>query len=150
MLIALCALALIQTSCEFDEPDFSDISNFKFQDLNGNKLNFSFDVKIDNPNTLGFKIKNGKVDVSGNGTKLGTITLTDKIKVKRKSENTYNVPLTLDLTNGGLFQIIKLAAAGEVEVKLDGKVRGKVLGLGKSIDVHETKKVDGSNFKIPQ
>ena len=149
-MIALCALALVQTSCEFDEPDFSDVSNFKFKELKGNQLDFSFDVKVENTNSVGFKVKNGKVDVTGNGLELGTITLNEKIKVKRKSENTYTVPLTLDLTNGGLFRIIKLASDDEVELKLDGKVRGKVLGFGKSIDIHETKKIDGSLFKIPQ
>lgn len=150
ILIALCGLIFILASCEFEEPDFSDVSNFKFKELNGNQLDFSFDVKVENPNTLGFKVKNGKVDVSGNGLELGTITLNEKIKVKRKSENTYTVPLTLDLTNGGLLKILKLASDGEVEVKLDGKVRGKVLGFGKSIDIHETKKIDGSMFKLPQ
>lgn len=146
----LASMTLGLHSCEFEEPDFSDVSNFKFQELNGDAIDFSFDVKVDNPNKLGFKIKNGKVDITGNGKALGTVTLDEKIKIKRKSANTYTVPLTLDLSKGGLFNLIKLATAGEVELKLDGKVRGSVMGIGKSIEIHETKSVSGSDLKLPE
>lgn len=137
-------VGLLTNSCEFDEPDFSDFSNFKFEELNGRSVDFSFDVTVENPNALGFKIKSGKLDLTANGKDLGVITLNEKIKVKRKSENKYTVPLTLDLSNGGLINLIQLAGSDQVEVKLDGTVRGKVLGFGKSIPVHESKKIDGS------
>jgi len=149
-LSSLVLLGIMMNSCEFDEPDFTDFSNFKVKELNGRSLDFSFDVTVENPNAIGFKIKNGKLNLSGNGKDLGVITLDEKIKVKRKSENKYTVPLTLDLSNGGLINLIQLATSKEVEVKLDGTIRGKVLGFGKDIPVHESRKIDGSMLKLPE
>lgn len=144
-----CALflGLMLNSCEFEEPDFTDFSNFKFDELNGRSVNFSFDMTVENPNTLGFKIKSGKLDLTANGKALGVIRLNEKIKIKRKSENKYTVPLTLDLSTGGLFNLAQVALSKDVEIKLDGTVRGKVLGVGKSIPVHESRKIDGSMLK---
>jgi len=150
VLSTLVLVGIMANSCEFDEPDFTDFSNFKVQELNGRSLDFSFDVTVENPNALGFKIKNGKLNLTGNGKDLGVITLNEKIKVKRKSENKYTVPLTLDLSAGGLFNIVQLAMSKEVEVKLDGTVRGKVLGFGKDVPIHESRTIDGSMLKLPE
>ena len=149
-LSTLVLVGMMASSCEFDEPDFTDFSNFKMQELNGRSLDFSFDITVENPNALGFKIKSGKLNLTGNGKDVGVIRLNEKLKIKRKSENKYTVPLTLDLSTGGLFNIIQLAMSKEVEVKLDGTVRGKVLGIGKNVPIHETRKIDGSMFKLPE
>lgn len=148
-LSSLVLVGIMATSCEFEEPEFSDFSNFHFDELNGKSVDFTFDVTVENPNAVGFKVKNGTIDITANGKNLGTVTLDEKIKVKRKSENKYTVPLTLNLSNGGLFNIIQLAGSKEVEIKLDGTIRGKVLGFGKNIPIHETRKIDGSLLKFP-
>jgi LEA14-like dessication related protein len=147
---SLILVGMMVTSCEFEEPDFSDFSNFQFEELNGKSIDFTFDVTVENPNPLGFKVKNGKIDITANGKNLGTVTLDEKIKIKRKSEKKYTVPLTLDLSAGGLFNMIQLAGAKEVEIKLDGTIRGKVLGFGKDIPIHESRKIDGSMLKLPE
>jgi len=144
----LCVLLIAVSSCEFDEPVVSGYSNFKFGKLEGKTLNVSFDATVDNDNGYGFKIKRGKLTVSVNDLEIGDIDLNKKIKIKRKSEHVYTVPLKLSLSDGALFRIAKLVSAEKFELKLDGTVRGSVMGFGKNFDVHETRNLSSGDIKF--
>ena len=142
-------ITTILSSCSIEDPDFSEFGNFKLIQLDGQKVNVSFDIKIENENAFGFKIKRGKLDLKVNNQIIGLINLTDKIKVKRKSQTVYTVPLTIDLTDGALFQLIKLSKSNAVDVEIEGKVRGSVCGFGKTFRVKEKKSINGSQLKMP-
>lgn len=146
-LIILMAFFVL-TGCEFEEPTIGGYSNFKFGKLEGKTLNVSFDVTVDNENGYGFKLKKGTLNLFVNNLDIGTIELNDKIKVKRKSERVYNVPLKLSLSDGAMFRVMKLVDADKFELKLDGKVRGSVFGFGKNFDVHETRTLSSGDLKF--
>jgi LEA14-like dessication related protein len=147
-ILFICAFLITVSSCEFIEPEVSGYSNFKFGKLEGKTLNVSFDATVDNENGYGFKIKKGKLNVSVNNLEIGVIDLNKKIKVKRKSEHVYTVPLQLSLSDGALFRIAKLANAEKFELKLDGTVRGSVMGFGKNFDIHETRNLSSGDIKF--
>ena len=147
-ILFICAFLITVSSCEFLEPEVSGYSNFKFGKLEGKTLNVSFDATVDNENSYGFKIKKGKLNVSVNELEIGVIDLNKKIKVRRKSEHVYTVPLQLSLSDGALFRIAKLAKAEKFELKLDGTVRGSVMGFGKNFQVHETRNLSSGDIKF--
>ena len=147
-ILFICALLFAITSCKFIEPEVSGYSNFKFGKLEGKTLYVSFDATVDNANGYGFKVKKGKLNVSINNLELGVIDLDKKIKVKRKSENVYTVPLQLSLSDGALFRIPKLLKADKFELKLDGNVRGSIMGFGKNFEVHETRSLSSGDIKF--
>jgi LEA14-like dessication related protein len=147
-ILFLCALIITVSSCDFLEPEVSGYSNFKFGKLEGKTLNVSFDATVDNENNYGFKVKKGKLNVSINNLEIGVIDLDKKIKIKRKSENVYTVPLQLSLSDGALFRIAKLVSADKFELRLDGKVRGSIMGFGKNFDVHETRNLSSGDIKF--
>ena len=88
------------------------------------------------------------MNVSINDLEIGIIDLDKKIKVRKKSENVYTIPLQLSLSDGALFRIAKLVSAEKFELKLDGKVRGSVMGFGKNFDVHETRNLSTGDIKF--
>lgn len=147
-ILFICALLVAISSCKFIEPEVSGYSNFKFGKLEGKTLHVSFDATVNNANGYGFKVKKGKLNVSINNLELGVIDLDKKIKVKRKSENVYTVPLQLSLSDGALFRIPKLLNAEKFELKLDGNVRGSVMGFGKNFEVHETHSLSSGDIKF--
>lgn len=147
-ILFICALLFAVSSCEFIEPEVSGYSNFKFGKLEGKTLHVSFDATVDNANGYAFKVKKGKLNVSINNLELGVIDLDKKIKVKRKSENVYTVPLQLSLSDGALFRIPKLLKADKFELKLDGTVRGSVMGFGKNFEIHETRSLSNGDIKF--
>ncbi|MGV3613479.1 MAG: LEA type 2 family protein [Fluviicola sp.] len=147
-ILFLCLLLSAVSSCDFDEPVVSAYSNFKFGKLEGKTLNVSFDATVANENGYGIKVKKGMLTVSINDLEIGDIDLSKKIKIKRKSEHVYTVPLKLSLSDGALFRIAKLVTATKFELKLDGKVRGSVMGFGKTFDVHETRNLSSGDIKF--
>lgn len=135
-------------SCDFIDPDMSNFSNFKLGKLEGKTLNISFDAKITNENGYGIKVKNGNLKVTVNDLDIGTIDMTQKIKLKRKSSNVYNVPLKLTLSDGALFRIMKLVDESKFNLKLDGTIRGSILGVGKTIDVHQKRSLSKESLNL--
>lgn len=147
-LISFVIVLATMSSCEFDEPDFSNVTNFKLVELEGQHIEAEFNVDCENPNGFGFKMKKANIDVIVDDQVLGKITLDKKIKVKRKSKKTYTVPLSIDLENGAMLKLIQLSMRKEITVLLKGKVRGSVCGISKSFAVNETKKIEGSLLKM--
>jgi LEA14-like dessication related protein len=146
--VCILAGAVLVAGCEFEEPDISNLSGFKMKKIDGKHIEAEFSVDCDNPNGFGFKMKKANIDVLIADQKMGTITLDEKIKVRRKSKNTYTVPVSLDLENGALLKLMQLSLKNEVTVQFQGKVRGSVYGISKSIDVNETRTIDGSILQM--
>ena len=144
----LMSLLVTTNSCDIEEPDFSNLRDFKLIKMDGTKLEVQFTVDCDNPNGFGFKVKKSKLNVSVDDEVLGVISLDEKIKIKRKSTNSYTVPVVINLESGALFRILKYVTCKEVSVKLEGKIKGSVMGFAKSFDVNETRKIDGKLFNL--
>src|SRR3989338_1087269 len=149
LIIPLLAVLLFGVnSCNIDEPDISNIGGFKLKKLEGQHIEAEFSVDCDNPNGFGFKVKKANIDISANDQILGKVSLDKKMKVKRKSKNTYTIPVIIELEDGALFKIMQLSMSGEVSLLFKGKVRGSVCVIGKSFEVNETKKVDASSLSL--
>ncbi|MDR0802274.1 LEA type 2 family protein [Fluviicola sp.] len=147
-ILFICTLLFAVSSCNFTEPEVSGYSNFKFGKLEGKTLNVSFDATVNNENRYGFKVKTGMLTVSVNNLEIGVIDLDKKIRIRKKSENVYTVPLQLSLSDGALFRIPKLLNAGKFELRLDGNVRGSIWGFGKNFEVHETRNLSTGDIKF--
>ncbi len=148
MAVWLMASLFLFSGCEIEDPDFSNVRDVRFIKMDGRKLELEFTVDCENPNAFGFKVKPSKLDISIDDEVLGEIHLDKKIKVKRKSNNSYTVPVTVELADGAMFRLVKYVSREKVDVKLEGKVRGSVYGITKSFEVKETKTIDGSLFKL--
>ncbi len=147
--VSILLLFITFSSCDFEEPEFSNFGNFKLIQLDGQKAKVSFDIQVENENAFGFKIKRGKLDLNLNNQPFGLIQISDKIKIKRKSNNVLTIPLTIDLNDGALVRIIQLSKSNSIEVEIDGKIRGSVFGFGKTFRVNEKKTISGSQLGMP-
>lgn len=147
-IIYIYVLLFAISSCNYEEPLVSGYSNFKFGKLEGKSVDVSFDATVENENGFGFKIKKGDLNLFINDLDLGKIHLNDKIKIKRKSENIYTIPLKLSLSDGVLFRLPKLVTATKFELKLEGTVRGSVMGFGKNFKIKETKNLSSGDIKF--
>lgn len=139
---------LLLSSCSIEEPDISNLRDFKLNKFEGSHIEAEFTVDCTNPNGFGFKMKKALIDVSVDDQVLGKISLDKKLKVKRKSTNSYTVPLTIELEKGALIQLMKLSLRKEITLQFKGKVRGSVMGISKSFKVDETKTVDGGLLNL--
>ena len=116
--------------------------------IDGKRIAFSLDVKIDNPNKFSLVVKPSTLDVYIEDNLIGHTTLDQKIKFIKKTEKVYTVPLHVDLEDGALLKIIRFGLKNQLMIHVTGKIKGAVYGFTKRIDVDETKQISGKDLKI--
>lgn len=146
-ILSLITILLVGSSCSIEEPSFDNIGNFKLNEFKGSHIEGAFDVTVENENKFGFKIKKVEADILIDNQKIGVVRLNNKIKVKRKSNKTYNVPISVDLENGALLLIMKQVTKDEVTVNIKGFAKGSVMGICKKMDFSESKKINPTDFQ---
>lgn len=148
-IIALIAVVstLLFTGCDYDEPDFINVRDIHVIDFQDNALHAEFTVDCDNPNGFGFKVKRSLLNIYIDDAQVGTVELDDKIKIKRKSLRTYTVPVAIRISPIGMLGLMKSIKKDQLDLRLEGTVRGSVWGFSKSFPVNEKRTIDGSMFK---
>lgn len=107
----LLLLSVILFSSCVEEPEFKGFSNFKLGSYNNNILTFNVDLKVDNPNKFGIKVKKSYLDVYIGDSYIGKGKLTKAVKVKRKRESNLTIPVELALEKGAMFQLMRIASS---------------------------------------
>lgn len=148
IILILFTLLLLSSCFEFQNLDFKGVENVKFGKLNGGKITFVIDVKMSNPNNYTIKVKPSSVDLYVEESLLGKAFLDEKVKIIRKKEGVYSVPLRIDLEDGVMLKFFKFALMDKVKVRIKGKVKGSIFGVSKKIAIDEFKEIDGKNFKL--
>jgi LEA14-like dessication related protein len=133
--------------CSIEEPDVYDFKNFKLLSLQDRNVKATFDVSINNENSFGFRLKGGELVVTIDDFEAGTVRLDHKLKIKRKSDKSYNVPVNVDLNEGVLLKLMKLGFKENIKINFNGKVKGSVFGISKTIDVDENQTIRGSDLQ---
>lgn len=142
-------LIFLLSSCfEVEELDFNGIDGVKLEKLEKKSLDLTLGVKVSNPNGFTIKVKSCDLEVYAEDVLIGRAKIDKKIKLLKKKEDTYNVPVHIDLEDGVLLKFIKFALKDKVKFRLKGFVKGSVLGISKKMDVDETKEIEGKNFKF--
>lgn len=136
-------------SCSIEDPEIAGFENVKILKADGDHIEATIDVTIENPNFFGMKVKKSTFHIRANDLEIGDVELCKKFKVKRKSTHVYTLPLSISLAKGALFKIMKLTGAKEIKLNLEGKVKGSVYGISKTVDIKETKTIDGKLLKFP-
>lgn len=131
-----------------EELDFNGIDGVKLEKLEKKSLDLTLGVKVSNPNGFTIKVKSCDLEVYAEDVLIGRAKIDKKIKLLKKKEDTYNVPVHIDLEDGVLLKFIKFALKDKVKFRLKGFVKGSVLGISKKMDVDETKEIEGKNFKF--
>jgi LEA14-like dessication related protein len=136
-------------SCSIEDPEIAGFENVKILKADGDIIEASIDVTIENPNFFGMKVKKSSFHIRANDLEIGDVELSEKFKVKRKSTKVYTLPLRISLSKGALFKIMKLTGAKEITLNLEGNVKGSVYGISKTVAIKETKIIDGKLLKFP-
>lgn len=137
----LIALFFLVSSC-FDLPEFKGASNFKMGQLRSNKVSFSLDVNVFNPNGYGIKVRPSEFDVFIGKDYVGRAKLQKSFKMKRKKNTSCHIPLELNLEPGMMMKLMKWAQSRSLEVRLEGVLKASVMGVPKREKINETKTIN--------
>ena len=136
-------------SCEtYKEIDVTSLENVKVKNIEGKIIDLELIVRANNHNFYGVKLKKLEGEVFAQNNLIGTVKLIDATKIKRKSENSYSVPVRIYLENGVLFRFVQLALKNKVEVKVKGFAKASVFLVSKKENFEFSKSIDGKFFNI--
>lgn len=138
----LVIIFLVSSCFDYDDIDFKGVDNFKVEKFEGKKISFSMDVILENPNSFSVKIKPSVVDVYLDDNLIGKTYLDQKVKIIKRKENSYFVPLHVELEDGLLMKLMKLSIKAKVKLRLVGKIKGSIYGICKKVKIDETKEID--------
>jgi LEA14-like dessication related protein len=114
------------TSCgDFQEVQFSGIENVQVIKLSQQGAEAEITAKIKNPNHTSFTVYKSDLDVSLNGMNAGVAHLTDNVKIKSNSEESYTFKVKSDFSKLSLTdlpQLIAIATSKNVKVSLKGNL----------------------------
>ena len=150
--LIILATCFVFSSCfTYDDIEFKEVNSTNIRQLNKEKTSLVLNVKLSNPNNYKIKVVKSDLDLFIGGTSAGKAVLTEKIILKKKSEEDYDIiieinpkELTKALLNNGLSLLFQKTA----QVKVKGWIKGRVFMFGKKVDVEFKHNVDVGNLKL--
>jgi LEA14-like dessication related protein len=138
----------IPNSSTFTEPEVTGMENFSIERKSG-KMYIGFDFIIKNPNRIGIVIKPSSIHLNIAGQDVGWVRIEEKIKIKRKSENSYPFMLvgnSGDFVKSGFSSIWSLITGNGVDFKMKGVVKAGVFFFKKKWKIDFTYKMSNDEF----
>jgi LEA14-like dessication related protein len=112
-------------SCkDFKEISVTNVNGFKMNKINAEKIEAEIQLKINNPNNMGFSIYPSQFDVVFSGMKLGKAKLNKRVHINAKTEQVYTFQLNTNLSELNPLDALKLLNMqnlGNIEVNGDLK-----------------------------
>lgn len=125
-LILLCFITL--PSCgDFKEVTLNGIENIKLINLSQKNVEALITVRINNPNNVSFTIYKSEMDVTLSGINAGKAHITDNVRIKAKSEESYTFKIKSDFSTLNLTDmptLISMALSKNVKIGLKGNLNG--------------------------
>lgn len=143
--VGLFLFIIIFSSCgDFKEVTLNGIENIKLTTLSQKGVEALITVRIKNPNNVSFTIYKSDMDVTLSGINAGIAHITDNVRIKAKSEETYTFKIKSDFSNLNLTdmpKIISMALSKNVKIGLKGNLIGGKLFVKHSYPVDLTQSV---------
>lgn len=121
----VCSILLTSCASDFQEVQFSGIENVKMINISQKGAEAEITARIKNPNSTSFTIYKSDLNVSINGLDAGMAHLTDNVKIKGNSEESYIFKVKSDFSKLSLTdlpQLISIATSRNVRVSLKGNL----------------------------
>lgn len=142
-----CLLALIVcmlfAGCKIMPPKVSGARAFSLtEDPNGNRA-IRVEIRIDNPNAIGFRVNDPMFEVFLNSKKIGTAYSGAKLRVKARSNDYYGVYLGTDIKSWGdaLGPLLSILTTGKIQFEVKGDLTARFLFWKRSLDVNISENV---------
>ncbi len=124
-----------------------EFEGFQMKKFSKDGIEGSINLKIGNPNKIGFSIYSSVTEVSVNGNKVGEADLTNSVHIDANCSKTYaiNFICKFDKNNGkdglGLNNLLAIALSRQAEIKMKGELLAGKFIWRKRIPFEFSKKI---------
>jgi LEA14-like dessication related protein len=148
-LVSLVLSTFLSVSCaNLDDIQITGVSGFDFRGMENSVANFSADVGVSNPSSVNFKISEVNLKTIVEGNYLGTLTTSDRVKIRARSDSSYHMNFSLTMANmlSGASSLYALTRRKQVRVEMQGFVKTRTWFLTKKVEVNESQTIDVPAF----
>src|SRR5512145_2063026 len=141
----LMLIPLLVLSCKgVNDISFTGVDDFVFRGMENSKISFSATVGVSNPSSIGFRVSEVNLKTSIDGVYIGTLTSDNTIRVPARTDSTYNMDFTVNLSNliTGASTLYNASRKKKVEVEMNGFVKARSWLTVKKVDVNEKQLID--------
>src|SRR5690606_21359624 len=142
------ALLLLVSSCQFENINFKEATNFKLREFKERKLKVTFDLVLENPNAYTIKVKPSSFDLFINGHAIDIVHLDEKVSILKKSESRITVPVTGEIQQGAIPKLLPGLLKKTASVRIVGTAKGSVGIFGKKKKIDETREIPLRNLDL--
>jgi LEA14-like dessication related protein len=145
----LLILSALLLSCKgVEDISFKGVNNVALIGMEDNRINFSADIAVFNPSTVGFRIREVNLKTSIDGIFLGTLTTNEPVKINARSDTSYHAVFSLELANiiTGASTLYGLQRKRQVTVEMQGFVKASSWLTSRKVDVLEKQLIDVPQF----
>lgn len=147
-ILGLFLTLFLITSCDVEQPTVRDVSHFKLNELNKDKVSFNIDVTAYNPNNYKIKVRKSTLKLYINDKFIGNAQLTKKYSMEKMTTTTGNVPVTVLLDKRVYGSLLRMVAGGKVKLKIEGPLKLSVRGFPVKRDISKVKRIDLKDIGI--
>lgn len=143
-LLFLGIAVMIFSGCQIQQPRVTGVRAFTLEkDPNGNRA-LRMEIRIDNPNFIGFKVQDPVFEVFLNSKRLGSGYSGKTIRVKARSEDFHGVYLATDIRSWKdvLGPITSILSTGKIKFEVKGDLTARVLFWKKTLVVKVSEDVN--------
>ena len=148
ILLFLVTLLVISSCKGVEDISFTGVDNVVFLGIEDNKVNFSADIGVRNPSSLAFRITEVDLKTSVDGIFIGTLTTTEPVKIRAKSDSSYHTKMSLNMASlvTGASTLYGLSRKKQVNVEMKGFVKARSWFNSRKVDVAENRLIDVPAF----
>ena len=146
--ILLLTLIILSSCKGVEDITFTGVDNVVLQGIENNKVKFSADISIYNPSSVNFKISEVNLKTIVDGNFLGTLSTANPVKIKAKSDSSYNAEFSLDLVNlmSGASTFYNVSRKKQVNIEMQGFIKARSFLASRKIDISEKRLIDVPEF----
>ncbi len=143
LLFYLIAISLY--SCSFvKDVEFKGVKNVSLLGVDNKSIKVKIAVLVSNPNTFKIKIIDGEINVKSKDLEIGDINIKNTIVIPPKSEQ--SIDLVLEAPIASLFSsktlaLYQLFQQKKIPLTVSGEIKGKALGVSKTIPINQTQDI---------
>lgn len=139
----LLLILVLLSSCKIVQPKITGAKAFTLeQDPNGNRA-IRMELRIENPNIIGFKITDPVFEIFLNNKRLGSGYSGKTIRVKAKSNDYHGVYIATDIRSwkDAIAPLLSILSTGKINFDVKGDMTARVLFWKKTLKVEVSEKV---------
>lgn len=125
--VVYCLLPIVFFSCKEIQPvTIGGVNNVHLISLSREGIEFEFDMKINNPNSVGVTVFPSSFDANINDINVGKIKLANRARIKANGDHTSTFRIKSDFSKLGLNDILKalpIVSSKSATISLKGDIR---------------------------